>query len=196
MNRRQIILGGVLLVVLIILGFWVSRVLFTDSRFSEETSTNTSVTDLTYCNENQVKPCIVSFSVDANENMLINLLLPDLSFPDFYLKIAQVNGDIVYDCLRVRDVPDNAYCTGDKLPPGDSVHIMLFSTRDDILLADGALSIIGLAFPTLGVVTPTFADTPTELPATLPTATMMTQQATPKPTQTKPSYPNPSPSYP
>lgn len=200
MNRKQMTIGGIVLVLLIVLGVLAWRNLFAGSRSPAETGTNVPVLELTYCNGNQVKPCVVSFSVDSDGNMLINLLLPDVPFPDFYLKIAQANGDILYKCLRVKDSPNNAYCTGEKLPPGVAMHLMILSSDDDTLLADGTLPIIGLAFPTLGIVTPTFANTPTELPATLttasPTPTMISKKVTPKPTQTKPSYPNPSPSYP
>jgi len=107
--------------------------------------------------------------------------------------------EIVYDCRRVNTAPNSAYCIGEKLPPGETLHLMLFSTRDDTLLAEGDLSIIGLAFPTMEVVSPT----PVTVTAGTPTVQLTRTQPsvrTPTPTRTPPSYPNPTsypnPSYP
>jgi len=162
-----------------------------------------SVLDLAYCNDDQVKPCVVSFGTDVDDNMLVNLLLPDLSFPNFYLKITRGDDDAIYDCQRIAPAPNNAYCIGRRLSPGETLHLMLFSTKDDTLLAQGDLPIIGLAFPTLEIAIPTDAPTMTpvvtETTATvIPTSTatfefvLPTSTGSPIPTFTQPSYPNQS----
>jgi len=161
------------------------------------------VSELAYCTEEQVRPCVVSFSTDANDNMLVNFLLPDLSFPDFYLKIMRSEGESLYDCQRIRQAINNAYCVGEKTPPGETLHLQLFSIKDEILLAEGELSVIGLAYPTLEIIIPTAQETPTlsTVPVTdvAATETPLSPFLLPTQTETPPSYPNPSypnPSYP
>jgi len=158
-----------------------------------ETGQNAPASGLAYCADEQVRPCVVSFSVDADENMLVNLLLPDLSFPTFYLKITSGSVETVYTCQRVDTAIDNAYCTGPKQSPGETLTLKLISTGDETLLAQGDLSIIGLAFPTLGVaVTTPQVGAPTALLIAFPTPTFLSQFNLPTPTRTQPSYPGPS----
>lgn len=149
-----------------------------------ETDQDTSISNLAYCNDDQVKPCIVSFGTDVDGNMLVNLLLPDLSFPNFYLKITRGEEEAIYDCQRIVPAPNNAYCIGRKLSPGETLHLMLFSAKGDSLLAQGDLPIIGLAFPTLEIAIPT--DTPTMTP--IVTETTTTNEFV-LPTSTQQSYP-------
>jgi hypothetical protein len=163
------------------------------------------VSGLAYCSDEQVKPCVVSFSTDANDNMLVNILLPDRAFPNFYLKIMRSEGESRYYCRRVDTAPNSAYCAGEKLPPGEILHLTLISVRDEIILAEGDLSIIGLAYPTFEVAVLTLQETPTistESPIQTnepSTQTPLPLLILPTPTKTQPSYPNPSypnPSYP
>ncbi|HEY5728698.1 MAG TPA: hypothetical protein VIS72_01510 [Anaerolineales bacterium] len=156
------------------------------------------VSGLAYCSEEQVRPCVVSFGIDADGAMLVNLLLPDLSFHPFFLKIVRDNVDINYTCLRVGASPNNAYCMGEKLPPGELLHLMLVSERDGLVLAEGDLSIIGLAFPTLEIAIATPQRTSTASVAS-PTPTQLPVFVLPTSSATQSSYPNPSypnPSYP
>ena len=178
------------------------------------TSPQTSAVDgLPYCSDADVKPCVVSFGVDEKDNMLVNLLVP-AAYSRFYLKITYNGTENVYKCVRVGSSLYSAYCVGEKVPPGQTFHLMLFAEEDDTLLAEGDLSIIGLAFPSIGIVTVTPQDTatlpsvspaptegPTETPDFLLPASTPTfgspQPSTSNPTL--PSYPNPSypnPSYP
>ena len=197
MNRKQWIIAGIIITVLLVGGILLLQFMDTDDPQSAVLGTPAS--SLTYCNDEGSRPCIVSFGVDVDGNMLVNLLLPDRFFPAFYLKVLRGTQEIVYDCRRVNTAPNSAYCIGEKLPPGETLHLMLFSTRDDTLLAEGDLSIIGLAFPTMEVVSPT----PVTVTAGTPTVQLTRTQPsvrTPTPTRTPPSYPNPTsypnPSYP
>ena len=192
MNRKQWVIAGIIVIVL----FTIGIIFLLNKRSGEPTEavTNAPVSNLVYCNDDQVKPCIVSFGIDADGNMLVNLLLPDISFPRFYLKIVRGEEDVLYECRRVISAPNNAYCIGSMLAPGETLHLMFLSTIDDSLLAQGDLPIIGLAFPTLEIAIPT--NTPTMTPlVTESTATNDFVLSTP----TQPSYPNqsyPTPSYP
>lgn len=159
---------------------------------------------LGYCSADQYKPCIVSFSTDGWDNMLISLLLPDRSFPPFHLLVLRGASEISYACQRLTGAASNAYCAGPELPPGEIVTLKLISNDDDTLLAQGDLTIIGLAFPTVGVAPVTAASVSAEATITAtPTAftgfILPPLESTPSPTSTLPAYPNPSypnPSYP
>lgn len=186
-----------------------------------ESGQSITVPLLGYCTADQYKPCIVSFSTDAWDNMLISLLLPDRSFPPFHLLVVRGESEISYACQRLTGVANNAYCAGPKLPPGESVTLKLLSNDDDTLLAQGDLAIIGLAFPTLEVAIATSQEAPTAfavefLPPTVPavefppptvpavetlTPTFITFEGVPPSTDVSPtvppsfenpSYPNPS----
>ena len=205
MNRKNWIIAGILVTIMIVVGTIFLRNNIPDEPIAESQGTPASV--LVYCSEEQVRPCVVSFGVDVDGNMLVNFLLPELSFPNFHLKIVRGQSEYEYTCQRVGSSRNNAYCIGQVLPPGTPLHLMLFSTRDETLLAEGDLSIIGLVYPTLGVVsqTPEYAaPAPTEKAITkTPTSSPTPFQKTPvpslSPTPASPSYPNPSypnPSYP
>jgi hypothetical protein len=203
-NQKKLILGGVVLVLL--LALCISVLVFAWGRLamgSPKLGHSTLISELTYCNDGQNKPCVVSFSTDSDGNMLVNLLLPGISYPTHYLKITR-NGEIegdTYACRWVASSPNSAYCTGPMMPPGQSLHLMLIARKDDTLLAEGDLSIIGLAFPTLAIISPTPGEVPAPTESTaiplqteppdfvLPTST---EFQLPIPTPTQPSYPNPS----
>jgi len=218
-NRKQLIIGGVIIVfaVLLTLGVTISVVVWDrlnapKNAMGQQTSV---VPDLPYCGEDDVKPCVVSFGVDVDDNMLINLLVPE-SYSRFYLKIMHNGVENVYKCVRVRASLYSAYCIGEKMPPGEALHLMLIVEKDDTLLAEGDLSIIGLAFPTVEIVSPTAIISPTLAPNEPSAVPEPTEESTeipdfvlptstpgkPQPstsTPTQPSYPNPSsstPSYP
>lgn len=202
MNKKLWIIAGVIFVILCVIGTVVLLSRRPDD--TVQTVQDVQVLELVYCSEESAKPCIVSFSTDANDNMLVNILLPEMAYPNFYLKIDHGGGESMYNCQRIRQANITAYCAGKKLPPGEVLHLKLVSTRDSIVLAAGDLSIIGLAYPTVGVAVIS-QETPiisTEFP------TQMVEPFTPTPlpllilptsTKTPSSYPNPSypnPSYP
>ena len=194
MNRKQWIIAGIILVLLVI-GFLVLP--GAGSGTPQRAVNDASAVELVYCADEQARPCVVSFSVDADDNMLVNLLLPtDQSFPSFYLKITRGGLATSYTCRWTDLTAGSAYCTGPKQLPGEILTFQLISASDETLLAQGGLSIIGLAFPTLGIAVSTPQEVPTmliESPA--PTTSLFL----PLPTPSQPSYPGPSypnPSYP
>jgi hypothetical protein len=206
------VIRGALFAVLIIIGVVALVALWRKlTTRSSEAGQRTPISGLKYCGDDDVKPCVVSFGVDMDDNMIVNILVPSLTYPNYYLTITR-NGTTEksnYECLRVRSSPNSTYCIGPKMPPGETLHLTLVSTRDETILATGDLSIIALALPTLEILTSTPAIAPTEptaMPAptetfdfALPTsATPATATPTPpqpaKQTQTptQESYPNPS----
>ena len=188
MSRKQWIVAGVVVVAVLVAGVVIFQRRDAPG-LPAGTPQDAPVPVLAYCSEEQVKPCVVSFSVDAFDTMLVNILLPDLSFPNFYMKIVHGAGETIYKCQRLGTTLNTAYCVGEKLPPGVTLRLMLFALKDDALLAEGDLPIIGLAFPTVGVA----VSTPTGTPAAVETSTATPSEIIVLPTPTgRPSYPNPS----
>lgn len=195
-KRTQWILAGVILALVI-----VGLLLFPKAQpnVPPSTSAGTPPAELVYCSNEPLAPCVVSFSVDAWDHMFVNLLLPGPSFPPFYLTIARGGTETSYVCQRVSYAPNTAYCAGPKQPPGEPLTLRLIANKDQTLLAEGNLSIIGLAFPTLGVALytpPQETPSATETLAASP-APFSTESPPPSalPTRTKPAptfYPPPS----
>ena len=210
MNRKQLVIGGIIIAFMVFITLFIAiAVVIWDTwdAPSNAASPQTSAVDgLPYCSDEDVKPCVVSFGVDEKDNMLVNLLVPS-SYSRFYLKISHNGMENVYKCVRVGASLYSAYCVGEKAPPGQAFHLLLFAEEDDTLLAEGDLSIIGLAFPALDVVsvtpqivtpetpvTPEPTEGPTEMPDfILPVSTPTLESPQPSTsTPTSPSYPNPS----
>jgi len=59
-----------------------------------------AVSELGYCNASDAKPCVVSFSVDAQNNMLINLITPRATYPEFYITITSTSAEHRYESHR------------------------------------------------------------------------------------------------
>lgn len=192
MNRKQWIIAGIILL-LFVVGFLILPK--AGSGTPQRAVKDAPATELVYCADEQIRPCVVSFSLDADENMLVNLLFPtEQSFPSFYLKITRGGSATSYTCRWTDLAAGSAYCTGPKQLPGETLTFQLISAGNEILLAQGNLSIIGLAFPTLGVALITPQEAPTMLiPPLAPTASLLLLLPTPSlPSYPGPSYPNPS----
>ena len=194
MNRKKMIVGisiAVGLVALLIAGVVYLLVRLKNQPQARQ---RTLISELVYCNSHDLRPCIVSFSVDADGNMLVNLLIPASNYPDFYLTIS--DGDVVsrYECQQVDDFPTNVYCTGVEMNLGEPLQFNIIALEGETILAEGNFAIIGLLLPnpaeeatTTALVTesptPFLLDFPTPSPTLRVTATRT------------PSYPNPT-SYP
>lgn len=189
MNRKQWIVAGII-VLLLVVGFLVLP--RAGSGTPQASDNDAPAAELVYCADEQSRPCVVSFSADARDNMIINLLLPDRSFPRFSLRITRGSAETTYACQRLTGAVNNAYCYGPKQPPGERLTLKLISTGSETLLAQGSLSIIGLAFPTLGIAFPTPQEARTALSIESPSPTAGFLVPPPLPTETSPSYPNPS----
>ena len=198
MNQRRFTLGisiTALLIAAIISGFvwfkkWQSGHAQVNQRYPLQR--------LSYCSSDQVTPCIVSFSLNAHGDMLVNFLTTGAFYPDFYLKVRRDKNDYIYTCQKVSKFATSVYCTGAAMPLGEVLQFSIFSLKEDVLLAEGNFAIIGLA---LG--TPEIASAPTVgTPLTSsPTEEVLLQTPTPpRVTPTRPpSYPNtsyPNPPYP
>jgi hypothetical protein len=134
--------------------------------------------------------------------MLVNMLVPAASYPNFYLTIGNTTTTNRYECQQVDDFPANIYCTGAEMYPGEALQFNVVALKDDTLLAEGNFAIIGLLLPNPAEAAveapaptepPVFTEppnpnaTPTELLLELPQP-FPTLSTTPDPLT---SYPNP-----
>ncbi len=184
-------------VVLVVLALAGVSLLWSRLKTQPQAQKRALISELVYCNSNNLKPCIVSFSMDADGNMLVNLLTPAASYSDFYLTISNASVENRYECQPVDDFPTHIYCTGSEMYPGETLQFTLFSTEDDTVLAEGAFAIIGVLLPNpeeeitetptaTGILKATESPTPFLLEILTPVA------ATATPTPTTPAYPNPT----
>jgi hypothetical protein len=155
-----LIVGIVILAVfmaLILLGS-ITLLLEWNSR-QPETGRREPLPSLSYCSSSQLRPCVLSFSLDTRENMVINILT-DHRATNVYLKVKQGERENIYKCQTVEGFSSNLACSGEELPPGEAFSFLVVSAKDDIPFAEGTFPIIGLA-----VATPNIFVTPTFIPA-------------------------------
>jgi len=190
-NQNRLIIGAAVLAALILLLFYG---LIQGRKGEPRAGQRSPLTELAYCNSDNVRPCFVSFSLDSDGNMLVNLLTPGTSFPAFYLQIVHEKGESIYECQNVEKFSANVYCIGDEMQVGKLLQFRLISKNDNTILAEGSFAIIGLALPTPGnQLTATLSPTSEE---PLGSVTPTRVKATPSPSYPNPPYPNPPPSYP
>jgi hypothetical protein len=118
------------------------------------------IPSLHYCSAEQNRPCILSFTLDSHENMVVNVLIDRSTSPDFYLKIRQAEAESIYECQNVQGFSTSFACTGKQMSVGDVLQFLIISKKEDRTLAEGNFPIIGLA-----VATPEVYATPTFIPA-------------------------------
>ncbi len=99
-----------------------------------------------YCNLRQARPCILSFNLDADGDMVIQILTDSLE--DFYIKIKYEEGEHMYVCQRATQYSRNVACTGAAVPVGETLNFLLISKEANTTLAQGSFPIIGLALAT------------------------------------------------
>ena len=189
MDRNRLIAGvavAVALIIMLIYGLVQWR------KGQARASQRAPLSELAYCSSDDIRPCIVSFSLTSDGDMLINILTPEASFPAFYIKIIHEGGESIYACQKVEKFLANVYCIGAIMQIGKVLQFLLISTSDDELLAEGSIAIIGLALPTPEA---QLTASPTQEGA-LGTFTPTGVSSTPSPSYPNPPYPNPSPSYP
>jgi len=190
-TRNRLILAGaglfvVLFIILLGIGIW--------HRANPPLTANqkTLISKLGYCSSDNRNPCVVSFTQDGTGNMLVNLLVPSASFPNFYLVISRENAEIKYECEKIKGFPNSVSCKGPEMFPGEILQFTLISTRNNTVLAEGSFAIIGLLLATPDVETTEMAETIETSQPTESLTPFLLELPTPIPRATEPSYPNPS----
>jgi hypothetical protein len=159
-NRNRLLAGAAVLVFLMVL-MTAAAILLRRAWNNRQSQTGERepLPGLSYCSSSLVKPCILSFNLDPDGNMIINILTEGSSFPDFYLKVKNEERENVYRCENALGFPTNFSCRGETMPVGEVLQFLVVATRDDLPLAQGTFPIIGMA-----LATPEIAMTPTFIP--------------------------------
>lgn len=111
---------------------------------------------LGYCSQETVKPCILSFHLDSDGRLVINLLTEGSPEPDFYLKVKQGRHENLYICQKAKGFSNQVACVGKTVPVGEVAQFILINPHDSKPFAEGRFPVIGLALATPGI-----APTPT-----------------------------------
>lgn len=115
---------------------------------------------ISYCSPDDARPCIVSFTLDRDGKMSINIQTESTSSTDFDVQIKHGEAEKLYTCRRTGAFSTSVVCIGDAMPAGEALQFLVLSRKDHSLLAEGTFPIIGLA-----LATPEAATTPTVVPA-------------------------------
>jgi hypothetical protein len=192
LNRNRLIAGIVafLLVVLVGAGVWWFVRAIDQSRHMNQ---RPMVVRLGYCDAEETRPCIASFSQGVRDKMLVEILTPSSRFPNFYLTISKEGEAYLYDCKKVGTSRTRVHCVGQQMQPGESLQFTIISTEDNIVLAEGSFAIIGLLLVAPGIeVAEAIPATESPTPFLAQAPTVVVRTPTPAATATIPSYPNPS----
>lgn len=120
-----------------------------------------------YCGAELSELCVVSFGRDAFGDTIVNLYVPQKTYPPFYLNIVRRSGEGRYECVGNKSIKTSFYCTGDPINLGEGFEIQMLSEKDDRLLARGTFTLTAFLVTTQiadGTSTPT--DTATKTPST------------------------------
>jgi hypothetical protein len=190
-NHNRLIVGLVIFAAVIILMISGAVILLREWNGGQaKVSQRVPIPSLRYCSSDQARPCILSFHLDSDGNMLINMLI-ERSSPGFYVKINYPSGENIYQCRNTKGSSASVSCIGKAMPVGEVLQFLLISKKEDILLAEGRFPIIGLALATPEVATTPVSETPfTPMPtddsfAMTPTPIDSPPQVSPSPSSTQ-----------
>ena len=160
MNRNRLIVGSFIVVVVLVLGVFGSVVLYREWKGRQaRIGQREPLPSLGYCAPGQARPCVLSFNLNSDGKLVINIRTDDPSSLDYYIKIKHGKDENTYGCLRAGGFSSSVSCIGDIMPIGEVLQFLVISKKDNRLLAEGQFPIIGLA-----LATPDFAVTPTSIP--------------------------------
>jgi hypothetical protein len=133
-SRKTIlfILAGVVILALLLI-FWR---LISLQRAASESAAEPALR-ISYCGAEPEELCVLSFGRDMEDNMVVNVFVPDRKFPDFYLKIKRPSGESVYLCEKNREVSTSVFCFGEMVNLQEKMEISLISSENDRLIAFG-----------------------------------------------------------
>lgn len=187
MTQKRLIVA-VIIGFVVVLGAIAGVLAYRWSNNPQTDSQRTRIVDLAYCSSSNLKPCIASFTLNADGQMLVTVLTPSTTYTAFYLTIHLDGQESRYKCEQLEDLPRQFLCTGPQMLPGVPLEFALYAANDSHVLARGKFPIIGLLLVT-PVTEATATGTPEPTPTTTATALFL-DILTPLPTDL--SYPNPS----
>lgn len=131
-----------------------------------------------YCGAHLSQLCVISFGRDAFGDTVVNLFVPRMRYPAFYLNIVQRTGADVYECIWSKIDETSVYCTGRALNLDEGVEIQILSKLDDRILARGTFTVSAFL-----VTTPRVEEALTTEESGLESGMSGSETETPEPTQ-------------
>ena len=157
MDKKRLLIilaaaGIVILLACVFAGTLVGRYLN-----ERETRPLSVVANLASCDADPNALCVVSFSADNLNRLVINFQLPYEGYPAFYLKTRYDDSVNVYSCQALEDAPTRVSCTGNRAPLGQPIGMEVYAIEGDVLISQGTLIVSAVALPTTvqQTVTPT-----------------------------------------
>ena len=176
-KSRKLFLWGAGILALLFLIVWGIK-----SIIPKPTTTEPAI-KLRYCGADLEELCVLSFGRDVDENLVVNLFVPDEDFPDFKLNIKTRAGESDYECKKFSEVPTSVFCYGEMISLQERMEVSLISIEDENLLAFGNLTLDAILVS--GKYPDFESSTAPDLQVTEPPAIENLQSL-------EPSYPNPS----
>lgn len=94
-----------------------------------------------YCGARLSRLCVVSFGRDVFGDTVVNLFVPRMRYPTFYLNIVRKTGTDVYECVWSKIDETSVFCTGRALNLDEGIEIQILAKLDDRLLARGTFTV-------------------------------------------------------
>ena len=155
MNRNRFLAGAIILAAFTIL-VTAALVIRLRQSYSEPAliGQREPIKRLGYCSSAQVRPCILSFKLNARGRLVIHILIARSAPRNFYLKIRREGVESIYKCRKMADSSTSFSCRGETMPIGEPLQFLMLSTKKSIVLAEGRFSIIGLPIATPEIALP------------------------------------------
>lgn len=161
MSRTRWITGGIVLATFAILVIAAFVTLRRQSNTGQAlVGQREPLARLGYCGSNQVRPCVLSFKLNAHGRMVIHVLIDRSAPRNFYLKIRRKEMENIYQCRKIASSSTRFSCRGEKMLIGEPLQFLMLSTKKNILLAEGSFSIIGMPIATPEIALPPTATPP------------------------------------
>jgi hypothetical protein len=139
--KRLVLIGAVVVLVTFVCFASVFRLGWTAYQNRSTPEPTVEPINFGYCSAQLTSLCVVSFGRDVFGDTVINLYVPDETYPPFYLNIVRVSGEGRYECEANKRVKTSVLCTGDPINLGEGFEIQLFSEEHDDLLAYGSFTL-------------------------------------------------------
>lgn len=188
-SNQKILMITAIVILLAGLFIFACLILYNNLPREKETATPTPPLSIEYCRANPESICILFFSRNTGGDTVITLFVPN-EFPNFYLHITRLTGDVIYECEKNEDEETKITCIGEALNLGEQIEITMISKDGDIPFAVGKFVLTAMFISSESEnVNPPLLRTATPALTTRPTATRETNTSTPTPEVSYPSYP-------
>jgi len=149
-QKKTIIILGVAAVFALAVLLWGAAIIYVVERVrgAGEAPTETPVAEALLCSEDPYVLCVVNFSANNLNRMVINLQQPGVEDAPFYIKAKNRDTVTVYACEVDEMDTTIVRCSGARTPLGETIDLEIYATDGDQLLARGTFLVSAIAIPT------------------------------------------------